>query len=43
MAGEVVQVGPVVKSFKAGDKVVAVLSYAVRTHSYSFSFILPFN
>ncbi|GMY33838.1 chloroplast envelope quinone oxidoreductase homolog [Fagus crenata] len=28
VAGEVVQVGPGVKSFKAGDKVVAVLSYA---------------
>ena len=41
MAGEVVEVGPGVKSFKAGDKVVAVISHAVRIHSYSFGFIFP--
>jgi NADPH:quinone reductase-like Zn-dependent oxidoreductase len=31
VAGEVVEVGPGVKSFKAGDKVVAALSHAVST------------
>ncbi|KAF3947070.1 hypothetical protein CMV_026746 [Castanea mollissima] len=41
VAGEVVEVGPGVKSFKVGDKVVAVNSLAVRTHSYSFGFLFP--
>ena len=43
VAGEVVEVGPGVKSLKAGDKVVATINHAVRTHSYSFGFKLPFN
>ena len=41
VAGEVVEVGPGVKSFKVGDKVVAVISHAVRTHSYSFGLMFP--
>jgi NADPH:quinone reductase-like Zn-dependent oxidoreductase len=40
VAGEVVEVGPGVKNFKAGDKVVACLGHAVSTHFYSFS-LLP--
>ena len=43
VAGEVVEVGSGVKSFKAGDKVVATIYHSVRTHSYSFGFMLPFN
>lgn len=41
VAGEVVEVGPGVKSFKAGDKVVAALSHSVSTHFDSFAFIPP--
>ena len=41
VAGEVLGVGSDVKNFKAGDKVVAVISHSVRTHSYSFGYIFP--
>ena len=41
VAGEVVEVGPGVKSFKAGDKVLAYLTIAVSTHFYSFTSIPP--
>lgn len=37
VAGEVLEVGPEVKNFKSGDKVVAVLSHLVRAHLFSFS------
>ncbi|CAK9182051.1 unnamed protein product [Ilex paraguariensis] len=36
VAGEVVEVGARVKSFKAGDKVVAMLSFAVKCHFWCF-------
>ena len=43
MAGEVVEVGPGVKSFKAGDKVVAALSQAVSTIFILLPLYLPSN
>lgn len=37
VAGEIVEVGPAVKSFKAGDKVVAMLNPFVSTISSFFN------
>lgn len=37
MAGEVVQVGPGVKKFKAGDKVVAMVNPLVSFHMFWFT------
>jgi NADPH:quinone reductase-like Zn-dependent oxidoreductase len=36
LAGEVIEVGPKVKNFKAGDKVVAMGNVLVRFWLYSF-------
>lgn len=38
MAGEVVKVGPGVKTFKAGDKVVAMVNPRVSSLIYQLSF-----
>ena len=35
VAGEIIEVGQGVKNFKAGDKVVALLSHLVSTQSQS--------
>lgn len=40
MAGEVIEVGPGVKSLKAGDKVVTILSHAVSIHSHFLRLVL---
>lgn len=43
MAGEVVEVGPGVKNFRTGDKVVAILNPTVSAHSFFFFGVFSSN